>query len=236
MGGPADLSGYTVGVTATRGGDVQAAQLARLGVAVVHAPVSDAEPALRLVDLVCTGAVDALTFTAGPDVRNFMAWADRSRRGRNVLSALNGGAVVACAGPACAAVAVEEGINRPLHTDRARTGPLVRLVARELAGRRLRYRVGACELVLQGSLVLIDGRPARLTERERAVLVKLAEHPGATVSRRVLLRHVWKDPSVDPAELERAVSGLRSKLGLAAAGLDTAPGRGYRLWAVETPT
>ena len=108
---------------------------------------------------------------------------------------------------------------------------MVRLVAEELAGRRRCYRVGDLEMVLQGSVVLIDGRPVGLTERERAVLAKLVEQPGATISRRVLLRQVWKDPTVDPHVLETTVGRLRSKLGPSGAALETAVRRGYRLRA-----
>lgn len=189
----------------------------------------DTGPALRLIDMVCGGAVDAVTFTAGPAVRNFMALADRTRRGRNVLEALNGGVLVACVGPVCAAAAVEEGVEQPRYPQRWRLGPLVRLVQEELLARRRRFRVGPTELVLQGSVVLIDGEPVRLTERERAVLDKLAERPGAIISRRLLLRQVWKDPGVDPHVLETTVGRLRAKLGPSGAAVQAAARRGYRL-------
>jgi uroporphyrinogen-III synthase len=207
------------------------------GAQVVEIPVyrwtlpDDLGPALRLVDLVCSAAVDAVTFTAGPAVRNFMEIADRSRRGRNVLEALNRGILVACVGPVCAAAAAEEGVGSPVHPERWRLGPLVRLVRQELVDRRRRYRVGATELVLQGSVVLIDGDPVRLTDRERAVLAKLAERPGAMISRRVLLRHVWKDPNVDPRVLETTIGRLRAKLGPSGSALETTVRRGYRLRA-----
>lgn len=213
------------------------------GAEVVEVPVyrwtlpDDRGPALRLVESVSKGALDAVTFTAGPAVRNFMALADGARRGRNVLEALNSGAVsVICVGPVCAAAAAEEGIERPLYPDRWRLGPMVRLVAQELSERRRCYRVGDLEMVLQGSVVLIGGQPVGLTDRERAVLAKLVEQPGATISRRVLLRHVWKDPSVDPHVLETTVGRLRAKLGPSGVALETAVRRGYRLRArIEGP-
>ena len=92
-------------------------RLTARGADVVEIPVyrwtlpDDPAPALRLVEMVSRGALDAVTFTAGPAVRNFMALADRARRGRSVLESLNSGAVSAvCVGPVCAAAAVEEGI------------------------------------------------------------------------------------------------------------------------------
>jgi uroporphyrinogen-III synthase len=241
----AELSGFTIGVTSGPGGGEQVALLTRLGAAVVAAPVhgavprgdgawplpEDTGPALRLVDLVCKGAVDAVTFTAGPAVRNFMVLADRARRGRNVLAALNRGTVVVCAGPDCAAAAREEGIDHPLHPAGRQLGPLVQLLREVLLELRRSYRLGSSELVLQGSVVVVDGRSLQLEDCERAVLVKLAEKPGSTVSRRVLLRHVWKDPSVDPAVLDATVARLRAELGPAGSGLETAARRGYRLRA-----
>lgn len=191
----------------------------------------DPNPALRLVELLCNGSVDAVTFTAGPAVRNFMALADRARRGRNVLEALNSSVSAVCIGPVCAAAAREEGIERPVFPDVWRLGPMVGLVAEELVERRRCYRLEDNELVLQGSVVLVDGAPVRLTDRERAVLSKLAERPGTTISRRVLLRHVWKDPRVDPHVLETTVGRIRAKLGPSGAALETAVRRGYRLRA-----
>jgi uroporphyrinogen-III synthase len=250
MGRRADLSGYTVGVTATRGGRPQADLFRRSGASVVLAAVcdgrrggdwplpADPEPALHLIDLVCGGAIDAVTFTTVAEVRNFMTLADRNRLGRNVLTALNRGVIVACAGPGPATAAVEEGITHPVHADRRRPAApaaLVRLVADHLAARRRSFRIGASELVLQGSLVLVDRRLVALTESERAVLAKLVDRPGTTVSRRVLLRHVWKDPTVDPVVLDTAVTSLRFKLGPPGHALEFSTRRGYRLRATEWP-
>lgn len=227
MGPTANLLGFTVGVTAGQASGRQQHMLDHLGATVICGP----DP--RLVDMVCANQVDAVTFTAGGDVRNFMALADRSRRGRNVLAALNRGVVVACADPACAAVAEEEGVAQAVYPDRSHLGALVRLVRDQLLARRRYYRLGESEMLMQGSLVLMDGQLIALTNRERAVLAKLADHPGATFSRRVLLRHVWKDPTVDPGALDEAVAALRRKLGPAADSLETTVGRGYRLRARE---
>lgn len=241
MPGAATLIGFTVGVTADRSAGRQSDLLSALGATVVQGPVTlrgrdlpeDLAPARRLVDLVGRGQVDAVTFTSGPAVRNFMLVADLDRRGREVLHQLNTTVLVACSGDSTGTVATEEGILQPRVTPRPTIGPLVRLVGDELVLRRQCLRMGAGELVLQGAVVLIDGRPVSLTERERAVLAKLAERPGATVSRRILLRHVWKDPSIDPGELDATVGHLRVKLGPAGAALESAVRRGYRLRAVS---
>jgi uroporphyrinogen-III synthase len=247
MPGAAELFGFTVGVTSGPGSEEQATVLTSLGAEVVVAPVhrpegtdrshwelpADPAPALELVELVCRARVDAVTFNAGRAVRNFMALADRGRRGRNVLTALNSGILVVCSGPDCAAEAREEGIAHPLHPPGQQLGPLVHLLRRELLDRRRRYLVDGRELVFQGSVVSLDGRPLGLSECERAVLVKLVEKPGVTVSRRVLLRHVWKDPGMDPAVLDVAIERLGAELGPVASSLEVATRRGYRLRAVE---
>ena len=233
------LAGRRVAVQLAGEGRLELSRrVAGRGAQVIEVPVyrwalpEDPAPALRLIEMASRGTLDALTFTAGPAVRNFMALADRARRGRNVLETINSGAVaVVCVGPVCAAVAVEEGIEHPRLPDVWRLEPMVRLVADELSERRRRYRVGEIEMVMQGSVVTIDGEPVRLTDRERAVLAKLVERPGAMISRRVLLRHVWKDPSVDPGVVESTVGRLRSKLGPSGAALETAVRRGYRLRA-----
>lgn len=209
--------------------------LAAAGARVVELPVyrwtlpADDRPARALVERCCTGGIDAITFTAGPTLRNLVELADRVGRARELLEALNHEMVVACMGPVCAAVAAEVGITEPLVPDQWRLGSLVRLVADSLLGRRRPYSVGAHQLVLQGSVALVDGQPMRLTALEHAVLAKLAAEQGATVSRRVLLRDVWKDAPVDPHVLETVVGRLRSKLGPAGGTVETAVRRGYRL-------
>jgi uroporphyrinogen-III synthase len=255
VGRASELSGFTVGLTdGTDAGD-QAKWFARRGAEIVVGPVmpsgsaaepggagrldrsalpADVGPALRLVDMLCRGAVHAVTFTARPAVRNFMAVADRSRRGRNLLVALNRSVIVACADFGSAAAAREEGIERPRAPDDGRLDSLLEMVRAELIERRRCYRVGPNQLVLQGSAVLVDGTPVVLGEPERAVLAKLAERPGETVSRRVLLRHVWKDPSVGPEVLEGAVESLRLGLGPPGGAVESAPRKGYRLRVIET--
>ncbi|MDE3203663.1 MAG: winged helix-turn-helix domain-containing protein [Acidobacteriota bacterium] len=252
----AQLSGFTVAVTGGPGTYEQVSWFARRGARVLVAPVGEVgggdEPAgegprpgrdggevssaVTLVDLICRGSVHAVTFAAGSAVKQFMAAADGSRRGRNVLSALNRAIVVACPDRACSAVAREEGIDRVLVPDDQSPGSMVGLVRDELLSSRRRLLAGPNEIVLQGSAVLVDGWPVSLSDTERAVLTKLAEHPGATVSRRVLLRHVWKDPSVGGDVLDRAVERLRDELGPTGGAVELAARRGYRFRAVRAPS
>ena len=73
----------------------------------------DPRPALRLAEAVVAGRVHAVTFTAGPAVRNWLAIAGRARARRAAprRAQPNGHVVVGCVGPVCAEVAVREGIG-----------------------------------------------------------------------------------------------------------------------------
>jgi uroporphyrinogen-III synthase len=213
------------------------AALQAAGAVVVEIPVyrwtmpDDRAPAERLIDLCCAGLVDALTFTAGPAVTNLIELAAVTGRDGELVRACNDGVIVACVGPVCARVAQQSGFAAPLVPEHWRLGSLVRLVGDALAARRRRYQVGEHDLVWQGSVATVDGRPVRLTERERAVLAKLAAQPGATITRNALLQAVWKDPDVDPHVLETVIARLRAKLGPAGEAIETAVRRGYRLSA-----
>jgi uroporphyrinogen-III synthase len=98
---------------------------------------SAAAPALELIEACCDGRVDAVTFTAGPAVRNLVELADTVGRAGVLLDALNGRVAVVCVGPVCAAVAREEGLTHPLVPEAWRLGSMVRLV-----GDTLRARAG----------------------------------------------------------------------------------------------
>lgn len=117
-------------------------RLAGAGAAVATIPVyawgPPADPA-RVEDLVrhcVAGGVDAVTFTAGPQVEALLAAADRSGRREAVVDAFNRADVVAgCIGPVCAASATAAGISDPLVPANWRLGSLVRAVAEALAER-----------------------------------------------------------------------------------------------------
>ena len=96
---------------------------------------SGAEAATRLIELCCEGKVDAVTFTAGPQIRQMFELAEADGRAGQLLDAFNRRKpVAACIGPVCAAVATEEGIRDPVYPDSWRLGSLVKLVASTLTG------------------------------------------------------------------------------------------------------
>lgn len=193
----------------------------------------DARPAQALIEQCCARRIDAVTFTAGPAVKNLLHLAGAIGRREELLAALNGPVLTACVGPVCAGIAREEGVVDTVVPEHWRLGSLVRLVADQLLLRRRRYRVGSTEMALQGSVAVVDDEPLRLTDREHAVLTALVDHAGGTVTRAVLLRDVWRDPDADPHVLETVVRRLRAKLGPAGEAIETAVRRGYRFSATE---
>lgn len=93
--------------------------------------------------------------------------------------------------------------------------------------------VGSLHLDAAARTVQVSGCPVELTRREFDLLLFLAVNRGVTFTRGDLLRHVWgSDPDwQDVATVNEHVRRLRSKLGVAAAAIETVRGHGYRLTA-----
>jgi len=215
--------------------EVVSAELRAAGAEVVPVPVyrwrlpDDPGPALRLVDSVVAGEVDAVTFTSAPAVSNLFTLADLHDRGHKLRAAFNSGGVVAgCVGAVCAGAAVSEGVVEPIFPDVGRLGLLVRTVSDELVGRRVELALGDHTMVLQGTIAVLDGTPIELTTRDAAMLAVLAERPGAVVGKATLAHRLW-GPGQDTHAVEVAVNRLRTRLGPAGGHLVTVRGRGYRL-------
>jgi uroporphyrinogen-III synthase len=126
-------------------GDDGAEFVARLegaGATVTTVPVyvwtepPDPGPAFGLIKRCCDGEVDAVTFTAGPQVRGLMRLASEIGQREALRQTFNSGrTMAACVGPVCAAAAQVEGIAEPLVPDNWRLGSLVKAVAEALAGK-----------------------------------------------------------------------------------------------------
>lgn len=116
------------------------------GADVVEVPVyrwslpDDGRRARALIEACVAADLDAVTFTAGPQVRGLVELAERDGVAGAVIDALNGPVLAGCIGPVCAAVAVDEGIVEPLVPEHWRLGSLVTLVASEVALRPARRR------------------------------------------------------------------------------------------------
>jgi uroporphyrinogen-III synthase len=189
----------------------------------------DVQPAQRLLDAVCGGSVDAVTFTSSPAVRNLFALAVGAGVHHELLAALNGPVVPVAVGPVCAETAKALGVDPPITPKRARLGTMVLALSAELSSRARQVQMGGTEVTLQGSLAVVGDHEARLADRERAVLHALADARGAVVTKRALVRSVWGGSSADEHTVEVTVSRLRRRLGAAGDAIQTVPRRGYRL-------
>ena len=77
--------------------------------------------------------------------------------------------------------------------------------------------------------VLVEGQELDLTATEYKLLVTLAERRGRVQSRSQLLELVWEaHPDIQTRTVDMHVQRLRSKMGRAAALLETVRGFGYR--------
>ena len=212
------------------------AALVAAGAEVIEIPVyrwlipDDTRPAAKLVEAVVERRVHALTFTSAPAVRNFFDIADALGLGDAVRDRCNGAVVAACVGPVCASAAVEAGIDDPLVPERARLGPLIRLVADRLVSEGCRpVTLGGERVVVQGAAVRVGDAVVKLSGREARLLAVLTDRDGAVVSKSELLADVWGSDVGDPHVVEVTVARLRRRLGPAGRGIVTVPRRGYRL-------
>jgi uroporphyrinogen-III synthase len=214
-----------------------ATRLAEAGFDVVAVPIyrwtmpTDATPATRLAQAVADSTVDAVTFTAGPALANFVELAEDHGCAEAMRASFNAGRVTAvCVGPVCAAKAHRLGITRTVEPTHPRLGAMVQACAQAFTDRGRSFSLGGHELAVQGRLVLIDdAEPVALSDRERDVLEVLAERPGAVHSKAALLKSVWGDGESDEHVVEVTVGRLRQRLGSAGAGVETVVRRGYRL-------
>ena len=117
------------------------ARLEDAGATVIPVPVyrwsvpegAAADPVMDLIDRCCGGGVDAVTFTAGPQVRNLVALAEAHGRASELLAAFGRRRpIAACIGPVCAKVAEEEGVSVAVVPDNWRLGSLVKAVSAAL--------------------------------------------------------------------------------------------------------
>ncbi len=90
----------------------------------------DPGPALDLIDRTCRGEIDAVTFTAGPQVHSMLALARSAGQEEALLRALNSDrVVVGCIGPVCAGAAKAAGVGTQVVPQHWRLGSLVKAVA-----------------------------------------------------------------------------------------------------------
>jgi len=211
--------------------DLEAAGATVIGVPVYHWTMpEDTGPALRLVRAVIEQRVHAVTFTTRTAVSHLFTLAEEAGLADPLLEAFNRSTAAVCIGPVCAARARELGIAETIEPTRARLGSMVYEFASRFQQARVEVEVRGRRLQIQGRLVAVDGaEPLELTERERGVLLALAEGGGRVLSKADLLTAVW-GPGVRDTHLAAVVvARLRQRLGDASEVIETVHRRGYRL-------
>ena len=186
----------------------------------------DSTRVLRLVEAICTGSVDAVTFTSAPAVDALFGAADSAGRLDALLDAFADTVVPAAVGHVTAAPLVAAGLA-PIIPDRYRMGALIRLVCEHLEDHRIERidtALGAVEL--RGRLVSVAGSQVSLPPLSLSLFRRLIAARGAVVSRAELISSL-QEPLDDHA-VDVAISRLRQALP-APALVATVIKRGYRL-------
>jgi uroporphyrinogen-III synthase len=187
------------------------------------APPIDSAPLRRLVDLVSSRLVDAVTFTSAPAVGSLLRTAGPDAEA--VLHALRTDVVAACVGPVTAAPLRRRGVP-VVEPGRARLGALVRALVDELPRRARTLSIAGAAVTLRGHAAVVDGRLKPLAPAPMAVLRALADCPGRVLSRAALLHALPR--GADEHAVEMAVARLRAALG-GTGYVQTVVKRGYRL-------
>lgn len=213
-------------------------RLCAFGAEVLPIPVyewkipADCTPAVRLAKLVISERVQAITFTTGPAIRNWMEILAEHDLDQELLAVLNDGPlVIGCVGPVCAEAAVGCGIRPERLTipGAFRLGPLVRAIADQLAQQTLGLNVRGHIVKLGGCGVTIDGRSVHLTDIDARLLGALARTPNLVISKSDLLGEVWAVGSTDEHAVEVAIARLRRRLGDLGDAVVAVHRRGYAL-------
>jgi uroporphyrinogen-III synthase len=180
----------------------------------------------RLIEAVCSGNLDVLTFTSAPAVDAMWSTAHEMGMYRQLIESLKGTVTVAAVGPVTAQPLVDAGLT-PLIPERYRMGALIRLVCEHLAlnhVRRLDTRSGNIEL--RGRSLRINGEAVDLAPAPLLLLRALLGAGGAVLSRESLSELLELRGSVHA--LDMTVSRLRSSLPDGKL-VETVVKRGYRI-------
>ena len=187
-------------------------------------PPPDLAPVDRLLDAVCTGALDALTFTSAPAAIGLLDRAAARGLTDELLHALRCGVLPVCVGPVTGAPLHEWDIPA-VWPERFRLGAMVQTLVTELPARARRFSVAGHRLDLRGHAAGVDGAP--VPPAGMALLRALARRPGWVVGRSDLLRAL-PGTGCDVHAVETAMARLRACLGVSRL-VQTVVKRGYRL-------
>ncbi|PPG27420.1 uroporphyrinogen-III synthase [Rathayibacter sp. AY2B9] len=169
----------------------------------------DSARVLRLIDAVCGGGIDAVTFTSAPAVEALFTVAEAAGRLDDLQAAFRETVVAAAVGPVTAAPLVEAGIL-PVVPDRFRMGALIRLTCEHLEQASPRIETAFGVLELRGRHAVLAGTRVALTPVALALFRTLVAAEGATVARHVLAASAPE--ALDDHAVDVAVSRLRQAL------------------------
>ncbi|SMG41572.1 uroporphyrinogen-III synthase [Agreia pratensis] len=187
---------------------------------------ADSSRVLRLVDSICAGSLDAVTFTSAPAVEALFAAADGAGRLDALQTAFMGPVVAAAVGHVTAAPLVAAGIEAII-PPRYRMGALIRLVCEHLEENRIqRLSTRHGEIELRGRLVRIGDAEAVLAPLSLALFRALLSAEGAVLSRAELM--TAQPDMQDDHATDVAISRLRQSLPVPGI-VSTVIKRGYRI-------
>lgn len=169
----------------------------------------DTARVVRLLDAICTGGLDAVTFTSAPAVEALFTVAEEAGVLDAVQSAFRESVVAAAVGPVTAAPLVAAGIL-PIVPDRFRMGALIRLLCEHLEQSAPRIETAFGPLELRGRLAILDGRQVALTPVALSLFRTLVAAEGSTVARSVLAASAPE--ALDDHAVDVAISRLRQAL------------------------
>ena len=180
----------------------------------------------RLIEAICSGALDAVTFTSAPAVDALLSTAEALGRGPALIEGLRSRIIVAAVGTVTAAPLLAADVPT-IWPDRFRMGALIRLVCERLEqDRTMRLDTVHGEVILRGSMLEVAGERVTLPPTPLALFRALMEASGGVVSRTDLSRSTAAQ--LDDHALEVALSRLRQAVPERTL-IQTVIKRGYRL-------
>ncbi|GAF51203.1 uroporphyrinogen-III synthase [Rhodococcus wratislaviensis] len=189
-------------------------------------PLEDQAPMDRMIELIASGGLDAVSFTSAPAVASLLTRAKETGMIEIVLHSFRHRVLAACVGPVTAGPLRELEVPTTMPA-RSRLGALARHIADELPRRANKIQTAGHELSIRGGCVVVDGEVRQLPPAAMSLMRTLGARPGRVVPRDELLAAL-PGGGGDTHAVETAVARLRASLG-APKAVQTVVKRGYRL-------
>ncbi|WP_072687876.1 uroporphyrinogen-III synthase [Rhodococcus marinonascens] len=189
-------------------------------------PLEDRAPMDRMIELVATGGLDAVSFTSAPAVSTLLKRAEEIGMIELVLHSFRHRVLAACVGSVAAGPLRELEVPTTIPA-RSRLGALARHIEDELPLRANKIHAAGHELSIRGGCVVVDGEVRQLPPAGMSLMRTLGARPGRVVPRDDLLAAL-PGGGEDTHAVEMAVARLRASLG-APKAVQTVVKRGYRL-------